>query len=74
MSNSPYILNQKIQSLYHLRNKQVKPDENSTVHATEFNAVYAVPAKSDGEGRIYMHGQQSVSFVPSIPGSWAISV
>ena len=75
MSNSPYILNQKVQSLHHLQKKQhVKPDENSTVHTIEFNEVYAVPGKSDGEGRIYMHGQQSTTFIPSISGSWAINV
>ena len=74
MSNSPYILNQKIHSLCHLRNKEVQPDENSMVHATKFNAIYAVPGKSDGEGRTYMHGQQSETFIPSISGSWAINV
>jgi len=74
MSNSPYIFNQKIHSIYHLRNKEVQPDENSMVHTIEFNEVYAVPGKSDGEGRLYMHGQQSETFIPSIPGCWAINV
>jgi hypothetical protein len=85
MSNSPYILNQKLTSLRSLLNnsrqqhddlEEPKPHIASGYIGKEIllQSVYAVVEKNDGEGHTYHHGQQFTSFKPIFPESWGLTL
>ena len=87
MSNSPYILNQRLTSMRSALNtiEEDKEDEHldepKLQKATGYigkeitlESVYAVVGKNDGEGHVYHHAQQYTSFTPTFPDSWGLTL
>ena len=89
MSNSPYILHQKLTSLRSLLNNNRENDEKNDENLDDLpllqkasgyigkeitlESVYAVVGKQDNEGHTYHHGQQCV-LAPTFSESWGLTL